>query len=339
MNTEGRTLMKTMGRSIFLAALAVGMSSSLSLAADKMKFTFNWTADDGDLGFVLAKKLGFYEELGIDIEFEEGRGSSITSQLVATGQTDVGYADAPAAMNVASKGANFKIIAAILEGNTSAAISLKESGIETIKDLKGKKVAVCAGCSQTALLDPLLKANGLNQSDMEIISVDGAAFLGLLTEKKVDVVLSDPGSISAPLRHRGIETTAILYRENGIPTVGLSLIAREDKLAANPDLYKRFIEASLKGWDAARKDPAAAADALLEMYPKANSRDASIWTAQNLIIPALCVEGASTLGDVPDTNWNTTYELLTTYLGLPTIKPITDHYTRDYLPENRPACP
>ncbi|TIP18356.1 ABC transporter substrate-binding protein [Mesorhizobium sp.] len=339
MNYAHGRILKKAGRVLLIAAISLGSSSSLSVAADKMKLTFNWTADEGDLGFILAKKLGFYEKAGIDIEFEEGRGSSITSQLVATGQTDVGYADAPAALGVAAKGANFRIIAPILEGNTSAAISLKEAGITSMKDMKGKKIAVCNGCSQAALLEPLLKANGLERSDLEVINVDGAAFIGLLTEKQVDVVLSDPGSISAPLRDRGIDTTAIMYRDNGVPTIGLSLIARQDKLEANPDLYKRFLDATLKGWDAARQDPDAAADALLEMYPKANSKDAILWSAKTLIIPALCIQGAKTLGDVPEANWNLNYELLTKYLGLPTTKPIAEYYTRDYLPANAPSCP
>jgi ABC-type nitrate/sulfonate/bicarbonate transport systems, periplasmic components len=98
-----------MMKKLFAAALvAVLASVALPAAAQQgkpMRLTLNFLAGGPQAGFMLAKKLGYYKDVGIDLTIEEGKGSATTAQQVATGQTDVGFADAPAAMQIRSKGA------------------------------------------------------------------------------------------------------------------------------------------------------------------------------------------------------------------------------------------
>src|SRR6185437_1887530 len=107
-----------------------------------------------------------------------------------------------------------KIIAPILQTNGFAIISIEGSGIKSPKDLVGKKLAVQPGTAQTTLLDAILA---------------GADFQ------------------SVQMRDRGFKVNDIFYRDVGVPTVGLSIVARDDRLKENPDLYRNFVAASLKG--------------------------------------------------------------------------------------------
>ena len=128
----------------------------------------------------------------------------------------------------------------------------------------------------------------------------------------------------------------LFYRDVGVPTVGLSIIARDDKIKADADLYKKFIEASLQGWDAARKNPDAAADAVVAQFPAV--KKAQVLAQFEVVNKLLCAPGATSLGKVPDKNWTVSFDLLTQYLGLPKDKPITDYYTTELLPAAAPAC-
>ena len=96
--------------------------------------------------------------------------------MVATGQTDIGFADAPAAMQLRTKGAPVKIVAPVLQTNGFAIISLEESNIQSPKDLIGKKVAVQPGTAQTTLLDAILAANGIDKSFKPLLSKGQNAF-------------------------------------------------------------------------------------------------------------------------------------------------------------------
>ncbi len=301
-----------------------------------MKLTLNFLAGGPQAGFIYAKKLGFYKDVGIDLTIEEGKGSATTAQLVATGQTDVAFADAPAAMQIRSKGAPVKIVAPILQTNGFAIISIEGSGIRSPKDLLGKRLAVQPGTAQTTLLDAILAENKIDKNKLDVVNIDPAALVGALLEKKVDAILAGADFQSVQMRDRGFKVNDIFYRDVGVPTVGLSIIARDDKLKENPDLYKKFVAASLKGWDAARKNPDAASAAVNEQFPSA-SKD-QILKQLNVDLMLVCAPGATALGRVPDKNWQITFDLLTTYLGLPKDKPVTDYYSNDFLPANAPAC-
>ena len=318
-------------------AIFVGLAMPVSAQQLKpMKLTLNFLAGGPQAGFMIAKKLGYYKDVGIDLTIEEGKGSATTAQQVATGQTDVGFADAPAAMQIRSKGAPVKIIAPILQTNGFAIISIEGSGIKSPKDLVGKKLAVQPGTAQTTLLDAILAENKLDKGRLDIVNIDPAALVGALLEKKVDAILAGADFQSVQMRDRGFKVNDILYRDVGVPTVGLSIIARDDRLKESHDLYQKFVAASLKGWDEARKNPDAAAAAVTEQFPSAGKDQ--ILKQLNVDLMLVCAPGAASLGRVPDKNWQITFDLLTMYLSLPKEKPITDYYSTDFLPVNAPKC-
>src|SRR5215467_8086032 len=184
---QRRTSIKAVALGAALAALAAGTFGTAQAQAPKpLRLTLNFLAGGPQAGFMYAKALGLYEKAGIDLTIEEGRGSGTTAQLVATGQTDIGFADAPAAMQLRAKNAPVKIIAPILQTNGFAIISLEEANIRKPSDLVGKRVAVQAGTAQTTLLNAILAANGIDPAKFNAINIDPSAFVGTLIEKKVD---------------------------------------------------------------------------------------------------------------------------------------------------------
>jgi NitT/TauT family transport system substrate-binding protein len=319
------------------AFLALTTTSALAQGAGKpMKLTLNFLAAAPNAGFMMAKQMGLYEKAGIALTIEEGKGSGTTAQMVATGQTDIGFADAPAAMQLRTKGAPVKIIAPVLQTNGFAIISLEDSGIKTVKDLIGKKLAVQPGTAQTTLLEAILSGNEIDKSKVDVIAIDPGAFVGALLEKKVDAILGGADFHSIQIRERGFKVRDIFYRDVGVPTVGLSMIARDDRIKADAELFKKFVDVSLQGWDAARKNPDAAADAIVAQFPAV--KKAQVLAQFGVVEQLLCAPSSPSLGNVPRRNWTVSYELLTKYLGLPTDKPITDYYTTELLPASAPAC-
>jgi NitT/TauT family transport system substrate-binding protein len=240
-------------------------------------------------------------------------------------------------MQLRAKNAPVKIVAPILQTNGFAIVSLEETGIRKPADLIDKRVAVQAGTAQTTLLDAILSANNIDPKKFNAINIDPSAFVGALLEKKVDAILGGADFHSVQIRDRGFKIYEILYRDVGVPTVGLSVIARDEKIAADPELYKKFIAASLEGWDAARKNPTAAAEAVVKQFPTATKEQ--IQKQLEVDLKLLCAPGATALGRVPEKNWQTTFDLLTQYLQLPKDKPVTDYYTTALLPANSPKCP
>lgn len=327
-------------RTLGTAALALLAPLAAASAADQLTLTMNWRADSAHLGFALAQKQGLYAAEGLDVTLQEGRGSSVAAQLVATGQADLGYADAGAALNVAAKGAPIKIISTVWKAGQFGIVYLDSSGIKTPQDLKGKKLAVAPGTAMVPLLPVFLKANGMQDSDVEVVSAAQNANLGLLTSGGADAVAETPENVVVPLAAQGIKASNMYFYDHGVPLVSLSLIAREDKLAANPDLYKRFIRATLKGWHAAMMDPAAAVDALKEIFPEAQKSKEALMQGAVYSFASVCPGGkGDTIGATDAKTWENIYGVMTTAMAFPTDNPITHYYTKDYLPAEPVMCP
>ena len=323
------------------AALALALGwSGVAMANDKIKMTMNWTADTAHLGFAMAQKAGLYEAEGLEVELEEGRGSSVAAQLVATGQSELGYADAGAALNVASKGAPIKIIATIWKSGQFGIQYLESSGISEPADLKGKKIAVAPGTAMVPLVPVFLKANGLSEDDVEIVSATQNAALGLLANGEIDAIAETPENVVVPLAAQGLEVGNMYFYNNGVPLVSLSLIASDDMIAENPDLYKRFIKASLLGWQAAMNDPEGAVDALLELFPETENTKEALLASAQYSFSSVCPKGSGDkIGVTDNATWENIYSVMTTAMEFPADKPITDYYTLDLLPEEAVTCP
>ncbi len=326
-------------------AAVVATTVALSLAGqagaqEKIKLNMNWTADSAHLGFAVAQKNGFYADEGLEVELEEGRGSAVAAQMVATGQAELGYADAGATLNVAAKGAPIKIISTIWKSGQFGIQFLESSGIKEPKDLIGKKLSIAPGSAMVPLVPVFLAANGIAESDVEIVSAAQSAMLGLLTTGEVDAVAETPENVVVPLAAQGIKAGNMYFYNNGVPLVSLSLIAREDKLAANPEVYRKFVNATLRGWQEAMNDPEAAVDALLEIFPDTENSKEALLQGAVYSFSSLCPAGpGDSIGVTDAATWDNIYKVMTSAMNFPTDKPITAYYSSDYLPAQAYTCP
>jgi NitT/TauT family transport system substrate-binding protein len=318
-------------------ALTLGLANAAAAAdLQHVKFALNYLVGGPSTGFIYAKKLGLYERAGLDVSIEEGRGSSTTAQLVATGGTDVGYAEASSVMQVRSKGAPITMFSVIYPMNSMAIIALKDGPVKSPADLKGKRLAVTLGTSQAILLDPILKKIGLTQDDVQLMNIDSSAMAPVLLQGQVDAILGGATVHSNLVRNAGKDVNEMLYADLGVNLVGLSLVARDDRLKADPDLFRKFAEASIQGWAAARDNPDAAADAVVEAFP-AVKKD-SILKEFKTAARFLCGGGSPRMGMATDENWQQTWTLMTQYLSLPTTLPASAYYSQDYAPKGATEC-
>jgi NitT/TauT family transport system substrate-binding protein len=328
-----RTLLKSYAMTTMVTALLAALGSMPAGAAEKMKVTLNWLPDNGSIGIIYADVLGYYKDAGIDLEIEPGKGSGSTSQLVAGGSTDVGLASASSAIGIAAKGAPLKVIAPIYAVVDWGITSLKDTPITKPKDLEGKTIALQPGAADIPLFDSMLQQNGVDKSKVNIQTVSGAGVVSLLAEKQIDGVSAAPGDVMIPLAKQ------MFYKDWGAPLVGISLIARADKLEQNPELYKKFVDATLKGYSEVAKHPSAAVDALRERYPDAAPKEELMEELTKFDIPLFCTAGAPGIGAVPVATWTKTGEILTATFGSLGDGGIGAMHTESYLPVQLPACP
>lgn len=314
------------------ATMLAGLLFAPAQAADLYPITFqlNYPAAGFNAGYELALKNGYYKDAGLDVRIEPGNGSQITAQLVAAGKVDLAFADSAAVMKLVAGGAKMKVIATILQGNPNEVTALKKTGLKSVADMKGHSVGIGNGGSQQSMFPLVLAANGLKETDIKIVSMPPDSLVPSLLQGQVDVILGSIDYYSIQLKKLNVETTDFLFIEHGAPTVSTSIVASESFMAAHPELVKRFVAASLKGWYAALDNPADAVAAMKSIFPDASEELAPAQLQATKYL--MCVNRAKFIGKATPEQWNDTVDIFAQIGILPRNIAADRYYTYDYLP-------
>lgn len=313
-----------------LATAAVSLAACGAQAQTPITFQLNWVAGGANAGFSSAVAEGFYKEAGLDVKVVEGNGSGNTAQLVANGRSDLAYADAVAVSQLIAKGAPMKIVSTVYQSNPNAVLALKKTGIKSIKDLAKRKVGVPSGSSQTTMLPLFLKANGLKESDVDLINMPPTSMVPSLLQGQVDAILGSIDAYQIQLEAQGAQLDIYRFADYGVPTVSTSIFASNAFIKDHPEVVKKFIAASLKGWSFALDNPAKSVANIKTVFPSVNETLAASELAA--IGPLFCSGGAKFVGKAEDALWVKTQELLSEVKLLPAGQDPKSYYTNDFLP-------
>ena len=311
-----------------VAAAVTGVQSASAQTA--VTFQLNWTAGGANAGFAAAAGEGYYKAAGLDVTIVQGNGSGNTAQLVANGRAQLAYADAVVVSQLIAKGAPMKMVSTIYQSNPNEVTALKKTNIKSLKDLVGKKVGVPAGSSQAPMLPLLWKANNIKESDMTLINMPVASMVPSLLQGQVDAILGSMDAYQIQLEAQGAELDNYPFATHGVPTVSTSIFASNSYLAENPDVVRKFIAASLKGWSFALVNPEKTIKHLKAVFPDVNEKLATAELAA--ITPLFCSGDAKFIGKAEDAHWTRTQNLLSEVGLLPAGQDPKSYYTNDLLP-------
>jgi NitT/TauT family transport system substrate-binding protein len=314
-----------------MTALALLAASTLAVAAqDAVTFRLNWYMGGLHVPFYYGKEKGIYAAEGIDLTINEGRGSANTVQVVAAGSDTFGLADSSSVISTAARGADIKSVMSLLNSTGFSVISLAETGIKTPKDLEGKRLAVSPGDPLGQLFQALAAHNKLDMSKISMVQVDPAAKVVAVLEKRADGLLGGADDQYFLIKQRGIAPAALRFADNGANIVGMTIVTKTDLIKSNPDLVRRFVRATAKSWEEAKKNPGAAVDAALKAKPDLNRQS----TQEQLMVDIELLDSPNSKGRIgwgAQADWDQTIDLLKKYRDLKTGEPWTTFHTNDFV--------
>ncbi|MFQ6136581.1 MAG: ABC transporter substrate-binding protein [Candidatus Hydrothermarchaeales archaeon] len=203
---------------------------------------------------------GYYEAEGLNVTWINFRGGSSIIEAAIAGEVDGGaFGSIPALIRAASRGVPLKIVAVgtleTKEKPGDVLVVLKDSGIESIEDLRGKIIAVHRfGTTLDLTLRAALKQHGIDPTrDVTITQVKVTQMIPTLKNGQVDAAFVFPDFVPY-LEDEGrvILTLADVF-SRGYP---ISVVFfREEFIEEHPEEVKKFVRAYLKGIKWADEDP------------------------------------------------------------------------------------
>ena len=313
-----------------IVAFAALAAASAAFAQDKVSLRLNWYLGGLHVPFYYGKDKGYYAAEGIDLTINEGRGSANTVQVVAAGSDTFGLADSSSVVLTASKGADVKSVMSLLNTTGFSVVSLADAPIKTPKDLEGKKVAVTPGDPLGQLLQAVCKANSVDCAKVSMVQVDPAAKVVTVLEKKTDALLGGADDQYFLIKYKGGNPVAMRYADWGANIVGMTIMTSGETIKKSPDLVKRFVRASVKSWEEAKKNPGAAVDAAMKAKPDLNRQS----TLDQLMVDIDLLDSKNSRGKIgwgAQADWEQTLAILKNYRELQTTQPWTAFHTNEFV--------
>jgi NitT/TauT family transport system substrate-binding protein len=192
----------------------------------------------------IAAKVGFFKEAGLEVEMITIRSADIIIKALMTG--DIDYSTAlPSLVTAAVRGLPIKVFGVMI-GKTSY-VMVSQRGIESLKDLKGKVIAVSSfGAASDYVVRVALTKAGLDpKKDVTILQVGGSsARLSALQGGLVQAtVLVAPFNLQA--EKMGYRSLLWLGQIVDLPQGGMG--ANEKRLRESPDEVVRVAKATARG--------------------------------------------------------------------------------------------
>lgn len=244
---------------------------------EKVTVLLDWVPNTNHTGLYVAKDKGYFEEEGLDVEIIQPSEGG-TADLIAAGQGDFGisYQEEVTYARTSKNPLPIKAIAAIIQHNTSGFASPKEKGIETPKDFEGKKYGGWGSPMEEAMLKALMEKDGGDFSKLEMVDTGAIDFFTAVKEH-VDFTWIYYGwdGVASEVKDIPINFIKLQEFDENLDFYTPTIIANEDLIEENPELVKKFLAATTKGYEYAIENPEDAVESLLKDNPEID-RDITI---------------------------------------------------------------
>lgn len=249
-----------------VAAAAAWSATAPAGAAEPVSVRLKWLPQAQFAGVYVAKAKGFYEAAGLDVTVNPGGPNINVETLVASGADTFGVASGTEGVLYSrEKKLPLKAIAMSQQMTPFAYVAYTESGINSVKDFKGKKVATWMVGPQYTLYS-VLAAEGLPQNEVDIVSQPFS--MQPFIDKQFDVATVTLYNELNTLKEQGIDNIKLfLPDDSGVTTQQDAIVTSEKMITEKPEQVQAFLNATLKGWKYAFEHKDEAVDIVMASGP------------------------------------------------------------------------
>ena len=255
-----------------------------------VKLALDWTPNTNHIGFFVAQELGFYEELGLQVELlnpEDDNYALTPAKKVEMGVADMALCPLESIISYQTKKQPFDAvaIATLFQEDLSEIVVLEDSPIERPKELDGHSYASYRARYEDEIVRQMMINDG-GQGTIKLAYPDKLGIWETLLSKKYDATWIFSNWEGVQARSKGIKLRGFRLANYDIP-YGYSpvIMASKKRVDENPSLYTTFIEGTRKGFLYSRQTPEKAV-AILKPNVSEQDRDIDLLASQLETIPA-----------------------------------------------------
>ena len=247
-----RKILTSFARATLAAAALVSVTAAAHAEVKKLHLDYAYY---NPVSLVLKEKGWVEEEFakdGITVDWVLSLGSNKALEFLNGSSVDFGSTAGAASLIARANSIPIKAIYVYSKPEWTALVTQKDSPIKTVKELKGKRVAVTRGTDRYIFLLRALDLNNMTDKDIKVVLLQHPDGKTALDRGDVDAWAGlDPYMAQTELENG----SRLFFRDADLNTYGV-LNVREDFLADNPAIVSRVLAVYERGRKWALANPA-----------------------------------------------------------------------------------
>jgi ABC-type nitrate/sulfonate/bicarbonate transport system substrate-binding protein len=249
------------------SAAASPSAPSESPTPATIRLALDWTPNTNHTGFFVAQHEGWYADAGITLRILPYSGTA-PDTLVGAHQAECGITFQDTLTFAVAVGVNETSVMAILQRAASQIAVLESSGIKRPRELDGRTYGGFGYPNEVPTVKFVIQHDG-GKGDFKNVVIDTAAYEALYA-KRVDFTIPFTAWEGVEATLRGIKLRYFAFTDYGFPDFYQVVLACDPEwLALEPDAARRFVAATVRGFELAARTPDEAAAMLVEENPGA----------------------------------------------------------------------
>lgn len=201
------------------AALLTSLISNVAVAQEnKLTLMLDWFVNPNHGPIIIAQERGYFADQGISVEIQEPADPTMPPKLVAAGKIDLAISYQPNLTIDVAAGLPLIRSATLIATPLNTLMVLDNGKHDSLRDLKGKKIGIAIAGNEEATIGTMLKQEGVELKDVEIINI-GWALSSSLASGEVDAIWGGLRNFETnQLALEGYQAKAYFPEEHGVPT-------------------------------------------------------------------------------------------------------------------------
>ncbi|MEM8628453.1 MAG: ABC transporter substrate-binding protein, partial [Pseudomonadota bacterium] len=172
----------------FFAAAALACLAMPAHAQDKLSLMLDWFVNPDHGPIIVAQELGYFEEVGLDVETISPADPNDPPKMVAAGNVDLAISYQPQLHLSRHNELPLRRVGTLVSTPLTCLVVLADGPVQEMADLKGRKVGFAVAGVQEVMLNAMLAHHGMQPDDVEQINI-GWSISPALLSGQVDAVI------------------------------------------------------------------------------------------------------------------------------------------------------
>ncbi len=254
----------------FIFAISIFANTN---SLEKVSLQLNWKHQFEFAGYYMAKEKGFYKDEGLNVNILEYDNAVELSKSVTQNKHAfaIGYSGS---VLDAINANDIVLLSAVSQSSPYVLVSLKSSGIKSIKDFKNKRIMIDSESKQSTAFISMLRSNGVSFEDMTIF--EPTFKVESLINGEIDIAAWYLSNELYLLDKKGIEYDIWNPKDYGFDFYNDLLFTSKRELQESPKLVESFRSASLKGWEYAFNHIDETVEVIFKKYNTQNKSEGAL---------------------------------------------------------------